>query len=316
MSPSKNKNYAASVRQRLLNYARSNGQDFNFVLRTFAHERLLYRLSRSPYVDHFVLKGAMLFKLWTGDFYRPTRDIDVLASKSETIVSLKGIFQEILRLSFVEDGLTYLPDTVKVQEIREEQQYGGLRVTFIAMLGSAEIKLQVDCGFGDAITPDPIITDFPTLLDFPAPRLPMYPKETVVAEKFEAIVRLGLANSRMKDFYDIWALASDFPFSGQIIASAIQNTFNRRKTPFPTGTPEAFRASFIQNQLKQTQWQAFVRKTRFVKVEKDFGKAIDFLRSFLLPPIASIQETKSFEMNWSAGGPWLDNNTATKHIVK
>lgn len=316
MSPSKNKNYAASVRQRLLNYARSGGQDFMFVLRTFAIERLLYRLSRSPYVDNFVLKGAMLFKLWTGDFHRQTRDIDVLAFKSETIGSLKAVFKEISQISFTDDGLTYLSDTVNVDEIREEQQYGGLRVTLTAMLGSAKIKLQVDCGFGDVITPDPIVTNFPTLLDFPAPRLLTYPKETVVAEKLEAITRLGLVNSRMKDFYDIWVLASDFPFSGQTIASAIENTFNRRKTPLPTGTPEAFQPSFIQNPLKQTQWQAFVRKTSFVKIEKDFGKTIDFVGSFLLPPIESILKKKSFKMNWFAGGPWLDKNTATKHIVK
>jgi predicted nucleotidyltransferase component of viral defense system len=309
MSPSKTKNYAASVRQRLLNYARSSGQDLNFVLRTFAMERLLYRLSRSPYVDNFVLKGAMLFKLWTGDFYRQTRDIDVLAFKSETIDSLNAVFQEISQISFADDGLTYLSDTVNVNTIREEQQYGGLRVTLTAMLGAAKIHLQVDCGFGDAITPDPVVTDFPTLLDFPAPQLRTYPKETVVAEKFEALVRLGMANSRMKDFYDLWSLAYDFPFSGQIIASAIQNTFSRRKTPFPTGTPEAFQASFIQNPLKLTQWQAFVRKTRFVKVEKDFGKTIDLVRSFLLPPIDSIVKTKSFEMTWSAGGPWLDKKS-------
>jgi len=306
MSPLKTKNYAASVRQRLLNYARSSGLDFIFVLRTFAMERLLYRLSCSPYVDNFVLKGAMLFKLWTGNFYRQTRDIDMLALKSETTDSLKAVFQEISQISFADDGLTYLSDSVNVNEIREEQQYGGLRVTLTAMLGSAKIHLQVDCGFGDAITPDPVVTDFPTLLDFPAPQLHTYPKETVVAEKFEAIIRVGMANSRMKDFYDIWALASDFPFSGQIIASAIQNSFNRRKTPLPTGAPEAFQASFIQNPLKQTQWQAFVRKTRFVKVEKDFGKTIEFVRSFLLPPIDSILKTKAFEMTWFAGGPWLD----------
>ncbi|MGB5751200.1 MAG: nucleotidyl transferase AbiEii/AbiGii toxin family protein [Desulfobacterales bacterium] len=316
MSPSKTKNYAASVRQRLLNYARSSGQDFIFVLRTFAMERLLYRLSRSPYVDNFVLKGAMLFKLWTGDFYRQTRDIDVLAFKSETIDSLKAVFQEISQISFADDGLTYLSNTVGVNEIREEQQYGGLRVKLTATLGSAKIYLQVDCGFGDAITPEPIVTDFPTLLDFPAPQLHTYPKETVVAEKFEAIVRLGMATSRMKDFYDIWVLASDFPFSGQIIASAIQNTFNRRKTSLPAGTPEVFQASFIQNPLKQTQWQAFVQKTSFVKVEKDFGKTIDFVRSFLLPPIDFILTTKSFKMNWSAGGPWLDKKNTTKHIVE
>ncbi len=306
MSPSKSKNYAASVRQRLLNYARSSGQDFIFVLRAFAMERLLYRLSRSPYVDNFVLKGAMLFKLWSGDFYRQTHDIDVLAIKSQTTDSLKAIFQDISQIPFIDDGLTYLSDTVNVNAIREEQQYGGFRVTLTAMLGVAKIHLQVDCGFGDVITPDPIVTYFPTLLDLPAPQLRTYPKETVVAEKFEAIVRLGMANSRMKDFYDLWALVRDFTFSGQVFASAIQNTFKRRRTPLPEGTPEAFQASFIQNPLKLTQWQAFVRKTRFVKVEKDFGKTIDFVRSFLWPPIDSIVKTKSFEMTWSAGGPWLD----------
>jgi hypothetical protein len=194
---------------------------------------------------------------------------------------------------------------VNVNEIREEQQYGGFRVTLTAMLGAAKIHLQVDCGFGDVITPDPVIRDFPTLLDLPAPQLRTYPKETVVAEKLEAIVRLGMANSRMKDFYDLWALARDFPFSGQIIALAIQNTFKRRKTPLPPGTPEAFQASFNQNPLKQNQWQAFVRKTRFVKVEKNFGKTIDFVRSFLSPPIDHIAKSKSFEMTWPAGGPWL-----------
>lgn len=153
------------------------------------------------------------------------RDIDVLAFKSETVDSLKSVFQEISQISFADDGLTYLSDTVNVNEIREEQQYGGLRVTLTAMLGSAKIHLQVDCGFGGAITPGLVVTDFPTLLDLPTPQLRTYPKETVVAEKFEAIVRLSMANSRMKDFYDLWVLAYDFPFSGQVITSAIQNTF-------------------------------------------------------------------------------------------
>jgi len=304
MSPSKTKNHAASVRQRLLNYARSSGQDFIFILRTFAMERLLFRLSRSPYVDDFVLKGAMLFKLWAGDFYRQTRDIDVLAFKSQTIDSLKAVFQDISQISFVDDGLTYLSDTVNVNEIGEEQQYGGYRVTLTAMLGKAKIHLQVDCGFGDAITPEASIHDFPTFLDFPAPRLLMYPKETVVAEKFEAIVKLGEVNSRMKDFYDLWALGCDFSFSGAVLAMAIENTFNRRHTQFPTGTPEAFKEIFIQNPVKQTQWQAFVRKTRFVKVEKDFGKTIDLLKIFLLPPIGSIHKLKSFKMTWPPNGPW------------
>ncbi len=306
MSPQKTKNSAASVRQRLLNYARSSGQDFIFVLRAFAMERLLFRLSLSPYVYHFVLKGAMLFKLWAGDFYRPTRDIDVLALKSKSITSLKAIFQDICQISFHEDGLKYLPDTVKVEKIREDQHYSGFRVTLTAMLGEAKIHLQVDCGYGDAITPDAATHDFPTLLDFPAPRLLMYPKETVVAEKFEAIVRLGEANSRMKDFYDLWALACDFPFSGTVFALAIKNTFSRRRTPLPAGTPIAFQTTFIQNPIKQTQWRAFVRKTQFVKVEKDFGKTIDFVRSFLLLSLDSIVKSKSFEMTWPPGGPWFN----------
>ena len=304
MSPSKTKNYAASVRQRLLNYARSSGQDFIFVLRTFAMERLLFRLSRSPYADDFVLKGALLFKLWTGDFYRQTRDIDVLTFKSQTIDSLKAIFKDICEISFLDDGLTYLSDTVKVEEIREDHQYAGYRVTLTAMLGKAKIHLQVDCGFGDAITPEASVHDFPTFLDLPAPRLRMYPKETVVAEKFEAMVKIGEANSRMKDFYDLWVLGCDFSFSGAVLAMAIENTFNRRRTHFPIGTPEAFNATFIQNPMKQTQWQAFVRKTRFVKVEKDFGKTIDLLRIFLLPPLESIQKSKSFKMIWPPNGPW------------
>ena len=193
---------------------------------------------------------------------------------------------------------------MKVEEIREDQQYGGYRVTLIAMLGKAKIHLQVDCGFGDAITPEASVHDFPTLLDFPAPRLRMYPKETVVAEKFEAIVKIGEANSRMKDFYDLWVLGCDFSFSGAVLAMAIENTFNRRRTHFPIGSPEAFKATFIQNPMKQAQWQAFVRKTRFVKVDKDFGKTIDLLRIFLLPPLESIQKSKSFKMTWPPNGPW------------
>jgi predicted nucleotidyltransferase component of viral defense system len=307
MSPEKTKNISASVRQRLLNYARSSGQDFVFVLRTFAMERLLFRLCRSQYVDDFILKGSLLFKYWAGDLYRQTRDIDVLAFKSQSIASLKAIFKDICQISFLDDdGLTYLSNTVKVEEIREDQQYGGYRVTLTAMLGKAKIHLQVDCGFGDAITPEASVHDFPTFLDFPAPRLRMYPKETVVAEKFEAIVKLGEANSRMKDFYDLWVLGCDFSFSGAVLAMAIENTFNRRRTHFPIGTPEAFKATFIQNPMKLTQWQAFVRKTRFVKVEKDFGKTIDLLRIFLLPPLESIQKSKSFKMTWHAGGPWLN----------
>lgn len=305
MSLRKTKNHAASVRQRLLNYARSNAQDFLFVLRTFAIERLLFRLSRSPYADQFVLKGALLFRVWRGDFYRQTRDIDMLAYESQTAASLKTILQNICQISFVDDGLLYLPDTVNVNEIREDQSYGGFRITLYAMLGKAKIHLQVDCGFGDAITPDPVGYDFPTILDFPNPRLQTYPKETVVAEKIEAIVHLGMANSRMKDFYDLWVMANDFSFSGQQITLAIKNTFKRRRTPIVSGTPIAFQVMFIQNPMKQTQWQSFVKKTKLAEVETDFKKTVDFIKTFLGPPLEAIVSSKSFEMTWPPGGPWL-----------
>ena len=307
MSPSKTRNYTASVRQRLLDYARSSGQDYNFVLQAFAIERLLFRLSQSPYADNFVLKGALLFKLWTGELHRQTRDIDMLALQSETIPSLETAFQRISQISFDEDGLEYLSDTVSVREIIEQQQYGGYRVTLTAMLGAAKIHLQVDCGFDDAITPEPVIGKFPTLLDLPSPRLRIYPKETVVSEKFEATVRLGLANSRMKDFYELWVLANNFSFSGPIVASAIRNTFSRRKTILPSNTPVAFRAPFMQNTLKQSQWQAFVRKTGIDPIAHDLGKIIELVRSFLWPPTDAIVKSKHFEMLWPAGGPWLDS---------
>lgn len=272
MSPVKAKNQAAYVRQRLLDYARENDQEFVFVLRNFAMERLLYRLSRSSYSNDFILKGSLLFKLWSGEFYRQTRDIDLLAYISQSIDSLQTVFQEISRISFADDGLTYLPDTVSAEEIREEQQYGGFRITLTAMLGQARIRLQVDCGIGDVVTPAAAYEYFPALLDFPSPRIRTYPRETTVAEKLESIVLLGEANSRMKDFYDLWILASDFQFSGPLLVSAIENTFRHRQTPLPTRTPRAFQSAFVNNPNKQTQWKAFVRKTRFIKVEIDLGK--------------------------------------------
>lgn len=306
LSPRKTKNQTASVRQRLLNYAQSNAQDFLFVLRTFAIERLLFRLSHSLYADQFVLKGALLFRVWRGDFYRQTHDIDMFTYESQTAVSLKTIFKHVCQIPLVDDGLLYLPETIKVDEIREGQPYGGFRVTLNAMLGKANIHLQVDCGFGDAITPSPVRHDFPTILEFPSPRLQTYPKETMVAEKIEAIVRLGMANSRMKDFYDLWVMANDFSFSGQQITLAIKNTFKRRQTFILSGTPVAFQTSFIQNPTKQTQWQAFVKKTKLAEVEPDFKKTIDFIKVFLEPPLEAIANSKPFEMTWPSGGPWFE----------
>lgn len=190
-------NLAASVYARLLKRTEPGDQQFQFVLMRYGAERLMYRLSQSEHAANFVLKGAMMFLVWTGAQYRATKDMDLLALKSASVERLRDIFRELCELPVAQDGLAFEPDSVKAEEIREDNLYQGVRVTLVTRLGKAKVPIQVDIGFGDAVTPKPVQTDFPTLLDFPAPRLAVYPRETVVAEKFEAMVKLGLANSRM-----------------------------------------------------------------------------------------------------------------------
>ena len=188
-------NLAASVYARLLKRTEPGDEQFQFVLMRYGAERLMYRLSQSVHAANFVLKGAMMFLVWTGAQYRATKDMDLLALKSASVERLRDIFRELCELPVAQDGLAFEPDSVKAEEIREDNLYQGVRVTLVARLGKARVPIQVDIGFGDAVTPKPVQTDFPTLLDFPAPRLAMYPRETVVAEKFEAMVKLGLATA-------------------------------------------------------------------------------------------------------------------------
>ena len=200
-------NTAASVKQRLLNRARTQKEEFNLLLTKFALERILYRISQSPHKNMFVLKGALLFELWTERIHRPTRDADFLSQGDNSLERFQKIFQEICAMTVHDDGLRFDPASVKVDRIKEDQDYEGIRVTFLGYLEASRLPVQIDIGFGDAITPDPVETAFPTLLDNPAPVLLTYPRETVVAEKFEALVKLGIANTRMKDFHDLRTLA-------------------------------------------------------------------------------------------------------------
>lgn len=203
MSVDQPRNLAASVRQRLLNIAKRNGEAFDLVLTRYALERLLYRLGNSRYHNQFLLKGAMLFAVWGGAPHRPTRDLDLLGFGPNDLPQVQAVFQNICQVPVEPDGLKFLPDTVRVSEIREDQEYQGVRLPFDAKLENAIIPIQVDIGYGDAVTPAPQEISYPTLLEFPAPQLRAYPIYTVVAEKFQALVLLGIANSRMKDFYDI-----------------------------------------------------------------------------------------------------------------
>lgn len=270
----------------------------------YALERLLYRLTVSEQRDRFLLKGALLFAVWSSEMHRPTKDLDLLGRGDPSRVTLEETFRALCAIAEQDDGIEYLPETVACAEISEETEYGGLRITLTAKLGAAEIPVQVDVGFGDAITPAPEEVEFPTLLDMPAPRLRAYPKETVVAEKFEAMVSLELGNSRMKDFFDLWTLARTFSFHGEALSQAIQATFARRGTPLPEGRPVALTAEFSADAAKLAQWQAFCRRSVIQNPAPSLQEVITLLGQFLLPPLAKLRAGEHWVDTWSPDGIW------------
>lgn len=258
------KNSAASIRQRLLNISREQKIEFQLVLTRFALERFLYRLSQSKYSKDFVLKGAMLFQVWGGAMHRPTRDLDLLSFGKPDITYFTEIIREICTQEQSSDGILFQTDSILLESIKEEDEYQGLRATFIATLELARIPLQIDIGFGDSIIPAPINIDYPTLLNLPSPKLRAYSKETVIAEKFHAMIDKGIANSRMKDFYDIWILATTYMFESKTLFKAIESTFRVRDTPLPTKIPLAFTKEFSEDKIKIAQWNAFLRKGKLL----------------------------------------------------
>lgn len=279
------KNLAASVKARLLAQARSRGETFNDLLTRYGIERLLYRLGESKHADRFLLKGAMLFVLWDDRMPRPTRDVDLLAFGSTDSADVVARFREIVRTEVEPDGLEFDAGTVSAEELRDDEAYRGLRVKLIARLGKADIPLQIDLGTGDAVTPEPVDADFPALLDFPAPHVRAYPVYTVVAEKFEAMVSLGVRNTRMKDFFDVRFLAGRFTFDGVTLHKAIRATFERRKTEL-SASPYPLSDAFAAEPDKQTQWAAFLRRNGLEKAQPDFAAVIRELRHFISPALA------------------------------
>lgn len=296
-------NVGARARVRLLRLAKERGDDFQLVLLRYVHERLLYRLAASSHAQAFVLKGAALFTVWTGHPHRATRDLDFLGFGDPAESRLRTVFAEVAATPIEDDGVTFDPASVETELIREDQEYGGVRVHLVAAVATARIRLQVDVGFGDAITPSAVQVQFPALLDFPAPRLRAYPRETVVAEKVEALVKLGLANSRMKDFYDLAALGRLFPFDGDQLVAALRATFERRGTPLPTGTPTALGAEFASDPGKRAQWSGFKRKSAI----EDAGGLTEVLAevaAFVSPPLVAARSGSPWPGRWPAGGPW------------
>lgn len=297
---------SASVRQRLMNLARERGEDFQVVLTIYAVERLLYRLSRSVYRDRFILKGAMLLRLWAETPQRPTRDLDLAGRDVHLSERLVETFRELCRIPVEADGLEFDPATVRAEPIAQEQEYQGVRVRVVASLAAARIPLQIDVGFGDVITPEMEESTFPSMLDFPSPRLHAYPPETVIAEKVEAMVRFGIANSRVKDFYDVWLLAQRLRFQGETLARAMAATFRKRRTPLPADTPIALSPEFYEDMQKQTQWRAFVSKDRLDGHQMQLDDAICALRQFLMPPLTAAAKDEALEAVWVPPGPWRE----------
>lgn len=256
------RNLPASVRARLKQHADTAKEDFNLTLTRYGLERLLYRLSISPHAGNYLLKGALLFSLWYDHPHRPTRDADLLGFGPDDVGTAVAAFQNICEIT-VEDGIVFDPGSVKGTEIRKEAGYGGVRVDLLATLDSARVPLQVDIGFGDAVTPAPESVSYPVLLDdLPAPQLRAYPKYTVVAEKLHAICLLGMANTRMKDYFDLQALLSEDELDAEQLRRAIRSTFERRKSAVPTAIPAGLSKTFAEDRGKEAQWAAFLKKNR------------------------------------------------------
>lgn len=272
-------NRVASIRQRLLDRARARGEDFQFQLDRFAVERLLYRLSMSPYRDQLLLKGAMLFALWFEQPHRPTRDADFLGLGAPDPVRLASLVRGLCEMSS-DDGLHFDPASIVVAPIREAASYEGLRLRLLALLGNARCHVQWDVGFGDAVTPAPSDADYPVLLDgFPPANLRVYPRETVFSEKLEAMASLGIANSRMKDYFDLLALVREGAMDRTSLVAAVRATFARRGTQLTDGVPFGLSEEFAADTGKQAQWRAFLGRNRLAAPGLD--AAIGEIRAYL-----------------------------------
>lgn len=295
-------NLAASIRERLLQHARVTGEDFQLVLTEFANERFLYRLGASAYRDHFILKGATLFTLWEGHLHRPTRDLDLLGAGSSKVEDVVAVCKAICSLQ-VEDGIVFDLASVHGMRIREDADYEGVRVQLRAELAGARIPVQIDIGFGDAVEPGGQLVHFPVLLPMERPLIRAYPKETAIAEKLHAMVILDMANSRMKDFHDIWFMSTHWSFNLGTLRAAITSTFERRNTPMPAKLPTALTAAFLTAPEKQAQWRAFRRRLgdQAPSIELEYvGAAI---RDFIGPPLLQSAIFANHAL-WNPGNGW------------
>jgi predicted nucleotidyltransferase component of viral defense system len=297
------KNIAASVHQRLLNKAKESSRPFNELLQYFAIERFIFRLSKSPHADKFILKGALMFAAWHGPASRPIMDIDLMGKIDNSLEAITAAIKDACLVDVEADGIYFNAETVEAVRITEDAVYEGVRVRVHCSLGNARISIQIDIGFGDVIVPSPSKISYPVILDFPAPELKGYTMESTIAEKFQAMVKLGVLNSRMKDFYDIWLLSRTFDFKGKILAEAVEKTFEKRYTPV-TLDASLFDPSFGKDRDRNVQWRGFISKTKLINVPESFEEVMTTVKLFLEPLAASILEQRAFNSKWIAPGPW------------
>lgn len=286
----------------LLRRAKSERRDYTQVLTRYGLERLLYRLSISQHAENFLLKGALLFDLWFDVPLRPTRDIDLLGFGLAELPHVLQVFREICEIAVgVDDGVRYDPESVTAEEIRNEASYTGIRVKLEGKLGQQRCPVQIDIGYGDAVTPAAETAVYPVLMDrFPAPVLRVYPRYTVVAEKLEAIITLGLVNTRMKDYFDLWVLSEHESFDYETLAAAISATFRNRKTQIPTGIPTGLRDEFSGAQDKRRQWSAFLNKNSLQSPTLE--AVVDQLREWLIPAMQGLDSHQG--KTWRASNGW------------
>lgn len=295
---------AQSVKQRLMNRSKQGGEDFNVLLTRYAIERFLYRFTRTPHVSRFTLKGAVLFAIWMDKPHRPTLDVDLLGTGDSSVDGLRKVFQEVCDADVEPDGMRYDTASVRAEEIREDNIYQGIRVQLTGYLGSARIPVQVDVGFGDVITPGPAEATFGPLLDLPPPVMAAYPPETMIAEKLEAMVALGMANSRMKDFFDLYVLSRTMSFDGDALAKAVRATFVRRRTTIPTALPSALSREFSSDAGKRAQWSAFARRIDVGQRPVDFAEVVGVIAQFAAPILSSAAGEAPLPGLWNPPGPW------------
>ena len=296
-------NLAASVQVRLQNHARAAKRPFQELLQYYAMERFLYRLSTTPHRARFVLKGALMLHVWDAPLARATKDLDFLGRLDNSLESLGRVIREICTADVAPDGMVFDPATEKTERIKEDADYEGVRIRFVGLLGKARVTMQLDVGFGDVVTPGAQDITYPALLEFPAPALSGYPRETVIAEKFQAMVYLSTLNSRMKDFYDVWLLAKQFAFDGAVLTKAIAATFTNRGTAIDV-RPIAFTPAFTEQASTVAQWTAFRKKLPNAECPETLADIVPFLAQFLVPIARACAAGESFKQRWPPGGPW------------